>query len=91
MKRFTKKLLVYITLLIIILIAGILFIGWHSNEKVLKEKWTPWDYDLNGDGTISINEMIRAKNQYVLGEISREQVVEVIKIYFETAPVVGKV
>ncbi|MCK4736839.1 MAG: hypothetical protein KAT65_30575, partial [Methanophagales archaeon] len=42
----------------------------------------PWRYDINGDGIIEKGEVIDAVRDYFNDMITKEQVIEVIKIYF---------
>ena len=72
MRRDKKKVFV-VMLLIMISITGLV---------EASTAWSPWEYDKNNDGTISIEEAVHAVNHYRWGELLREQTVEVMKIYF---------
>lgn len=77
--------------LAIVTIVTLLFLALNSYSSYAEEKWSPWVYDLNDDNVIDIEENIRVVNHYEFNEISKENAIEVVKIYFETAPNVGKV
>ena len=78
-------------LLAVILSATTLIIGLpliDANET--QETWKATQYDVNGDNIIDIEEMIRAENHYIVfDEITVNQFIEVVKLYFDTAPTVG--
>ncbi|GAH45858.1 unnamed protein product [marine sediment metagenome] len=42
----------------------------------------PWSYDFNGNGVIDIQEVLAAANDYFDGGITKEQVLEVLALYF---------
>ena len=52
--------------------------------------FNPADYDANGNGTIERNEVVLAIKDYFAGSITRDNVVEIIKLYFSQATVPGQ-
>lgn len=72
-RRNKKKIFVLTLLIIISLIVGLV---------EASTAWSPWDYDKNNDGAITMEEAVHAVNHYRWGELLREQTVEVMKIYF---------
>jgi len=54
----------------------------RTREVMLESVWTPWIYDENGNGTIDREEAVHAVQDYFADKITRDQVIEVLKLYF---------
>ena len=47
------------------------------------DQFDPWDYDLDGDGVISMDELEAAEQDWLAGVITRSQYLEVLALYFD--------
>ena len=54
----------------------------RTRDVILESVWTPWIYDENGNGTIDREEAVHAVQDYFADKITRDQVIEVLKLYF---------
>jgi len=53
-----------------------------TNAILVVEEWTPWVYDINGDKEISYDEAVDAVQDYFADKITKDQLIEVLNLYF---------